>query len=377
MEAYMIKIRRHKRCPYCAGFNTKKFGYKSHKRTRPDHSSIRLARWFCKSCKKTFINSNSIFAIDHAKDAAELYFDAKASYRSVAKVLGIHKMTAYDHIQEVCQRAKMPWELSKELNPTWSGYIAIDSNTINVFKFKKHLQISVDTGTRDIPNAILAHHDDAPNWTLMLTMLKDQLSYPFKGIVSDGDSSIISAVNSALPNIKHQICVRHFENEMYRFLQYRKHRIRVDAKLSKLFMKYLHEVLYAKNIYDYKYELYRLLKHSKLKHPDLKDAVTKLQHAYKYLTPHFFDRNIPRTNNIAENVISQLDLKINQIVKFQSHETAWNTIKLLISWYRFKKFSSCRKRNRKNNGHSPLELAQANLNNKHWIYQAIRQLSAT
>lgn len=368
----MNHARRRKRCPMCHGLRTKKHGFNYHKRMQPDHSRTRFARWICHDCNQSFSDADTIHNFSHAIHAAELYFDAKASYRGAAKVLRIDRMTAYEHIQAVCQRAKMPWELSAELNPAWSGYLAIDGDTCRVFRFKEHLLLAVDIGTRDIPHAILAKHDDAASWITLLTLLKEQLHYPIKGIVSDGDYAIICAVHQVFPGIRHQVCVRHFENEMFRFLRYRQHRVRVDAKLAQIFMHHLHNVLYARNIYDYKWELSKLLEHKPLQHPDLKDAIIKLQSAYQFLTPHFFDRNIPRTNNIAENAISQLDLKINQIVKFQSHETAWMTIKLLISWYRFKKFSGCRKRNCANNGKAPLELAGIVPKNTHWIYQAIR-----
>ncbi|MBD3271364.1 MAG: hypothetical protein GF384_02350 [Elusimicrobia bacterium] len=373
----MNKVFRHKRCIHCGSLRTQKYGYKYHHRMYPDHARIKVVRWHCRDCKKYFIDTHAIHNISNAKDATELYFDAKASYRDVAKVLGIYNMTAYDSIQSFCQRAKMPWELSKELNPIWSGYLSIDSDTINVFGHKEYLQLGVDIGTRDVPAAILARHDDIPNWTLLLTLFKDQLHYPFKGIVSDGDSAIISTINTLLPDIPHQICVLHFEKEMFRFLRYRKDRLRVEERRATIFMNHLHDVLYARNIYDYKYELDRLINHPQLRHPDLKDAIYKLQSYYKYLTPHFFNHNIPRTNNFAENVIGQLDAKINHIVKFQSHETAWNTIKLLISWYRFKKFSCCRKRYRHLNSKSPLEIAGVNLKNTHWIYQAIRHAEPT
>lgn len=106
-------------------------------------------------------------------------------------------MTAYKHIQAVCKRAKMPYELSMELKPTWSGYLALDSDDINVFRHKEHLLIAVDVGTLDIPNALLCRHQGQLDWELLLETLK-QLHYPFKAIISDGALTLLSAVKRSL-----------------------------------------------------------------------------------------------------------------------------------------------------------------------------------
>jgi len=365
----MSKKRRHKRCPHCNSLSTQRYGYKPRKKFSLYHPRIRCTRWYCRNCNRTFSNLKSIYSFTYAKRAAELYFDGKSSYRNAAKLLRIDRMTAYKHIQAVCKRAKMPYELSMELKPTWSGYLALDSDDINVFRHKEHLLIAVDVGTLDIPNALLCKHQGQLDWELLLETLK-QLHYPFKAIISDGAFTLLSAVKRSLPNIPHQVCVRHFEDESYRFLRYRKHRMPVDPKLTELFMKYLHDVLYAPTNERYLCELHNLIS---IQHPDLKPVTTRLQHHYKYLTPHLFDANIPRTTNVIENIISQLDLKLNPIIKFGSHESAWNTLKLVISWYRFKKFSSCNKKNQRNNGKSPLEIAGVTPKNTHWIYHAIRQ----
>jgi len=68
-------------------------------------------------------------------------------------------------------------------------------------------------------------------------------------------------------------------------------------------------------------------------------------------------QRIPRITNSSKNIFSQLGLKLNPAIKFGSHESAWNTAKCLISWYRFKKFSGCCKTHMCK-GKAPLELAK-------------------
>lgn len=76
---------------------------------------------------------------------------------------------------------------------------------------------------------------------------------------------------------------------------------------------------------------------------------------------------MPRTNNIAEGVISRLDSKIDQADGYQCYDIAWATLKMLIMRYRFKKFTDCRKKNKHKNGESPLELAGVNTSNINWV----------
>jgi hypothetical protein len=294
------------------------------------------------------------------------------SYRNVAKLLGIHRMTAYAHIQSVCRNAKMPVELSLEYKPSWSGYLVVDSNTLNVFQSCEYLLVGVDAGTRDIPHALLVRRESAASWIQLLEDFRDALGYPIKAIVSDGDPVIVNAIETAFPGIPHQMCVRHFEQEMFRFLRYRPHRMAVDLKRTRIFMYFLHRVLYSSTLQEYLFALDVLRCHPVLEHAEFKDAISKVERYYRYLTPRFLDPAIPRTTNIVENVFSQLDAKFNPIAKFGSHESAWSTAKLLISWYRLKAFSSCRRRHARHNGLSPLQLGGVAISKQHWINQAIR-----
>lgn len=369
----MRTILRRKRCAHCQSLKTRKHGFIHRRRRYPDRTVIKIIRWLCFTCKKTFSQAPQSTP-RRAQRATELYFDARASYRNVAKVLGTHRMTTYTDVQAICRKAKGPLELSLEHPLRWSGYLLIDSNTLNVFNGHEQLLAGVDAITRDIPNAILVRNESAANWAQFLESFRDNLAYPIKAVISDGDPVILRAVKDVFPNVPHQMCVRHFEQDMFRYLRYRPHRPTVDIKRTRVFMYFLHRVLYSSTLDEYLFSLDVLRFHPVLKHPDFRDAISSLERHYSYLTPRFSDRAIPRTTNIVENVFSQLDLKFNPIVKFRSHETAWNTAKLLLSWYRFKRFSSCQKRHAINNGKSPLELAGAITQNTHWISQAIRPL---
>ena len=76
---------------------------------------------------------------------------------------------------------------------------------------------------------------------------------------------------------------------------------------------------------------------------------------------------MPRTNNIAEGMTRRPDEKITKADGYMYHDTCWATMKMLIMWYRFKKFTDCRKKNKYKNGKSPLNVAGVNTSNIDWI----------
>jgi len=85
---------------------------------------------------------------------------------------------------------------------------------------------------------------------------------------------------------------------------------------------------------------------------------------FKNLWVHFYHPGMPSTTNVLEGIIRQLSRKIDDTDGFNSPTTAWNSLKLLIMNYRFKKFSCS---HNGNNRKSPLELAKVKTNKINWI----------
>ena len=52
------------------------------------------------------------------------------------------------------------------------------------------------------------------------------------------------------------------------------------------------------------------------------------------------------------------------------YDTCWATLKMLVMWYRFKKFTDCREKNKHKNGKSGLDLAGVHTSNTDWINSA-------
>jgi len=96
-----------------------------------------------------------------------------------------------------------------------------------------------------------------------------------------------------------------------------------------------------------------------------KRIIRSLEKHFDQLTVHHFHSDIPRDNNITENIIKQLNKKLKSAESFEAKESAANYLNLWFAFYKFKKFRASNEPHR--NGKSPLELALVTLPDKHWL----------
>lgn len=380
----MQKIRRHQRCPWCGSLNTKRHGSKPLRRRRTNRSKIYRRRWYCNDCDRSFspgaerqrsARPGKIVSLKRSFDyrAATLYFDSGASYRGVGRELGVHRMTAYTHIAELARNCKAPWEVSLELKPTWSGYLIVDGDSIPVKDHRESLLLGVDAHTQDIPHAILAEHEDGQNWTHFLLMMRAPIHYPFKGLTSDGDPAVQEAIMAVCPDVPYQLCVRHFEKQLARHLRYKLCPSPRWRQETQRFLSAVHAMLYTKNFSLAQRYREAISIDPGFKRAGLGELIITINNKFADLTRYHFHPGMPRTTNIAEGVISRLDEKINRGKGYKSHATAWATLKMLIMYIRFKKFTDCQRKYRYKNGKSPLELAGVNVADINWIAFSQRQ----
>lgn len=93
------------------------------------------------------------------------------------------------------------------------------------------------------------------------------------------------------------------------------------------------------------------------------NVVRALERNFKVYMAHHFTPLLPADNNVTENVIKQLNKKLRLMEGFQSLESAERYVRLLVGYYRFKRFTdSCR-----GNGKSPLELSGVDLQDRDWL----------
>lgn len=375
----MPKVTIHKRCPKCKGFNTKRHSIHVVKKvTLHGVESRGVQRWYCKDCNRTFIpqrpNSETTnYTMEVSEKAVILYFDQESSYRSVARELrrksikNIDAKRCWSMVQSMASNCKTPWEVSTELNPQWSGYIGVDGDSLKIGSHRESALLGVDVESLDIPHSILAEHEDLQNWLFFFLVLKYSIRYPFRGIVSDGDPAIMSAADLVCPDVPHQYCVKHFQDGMHRYLRYQSSHGRGTWREVDRFEDAVHFCLYAQTLEEAKMRLSAIKIDPGFRKIHLEDAIQMLERNFNRLTQHFIHPGLPRTSNVAEGTIRKLDRRLNDMDSFSSHKTAWNILKMLTLYTRFRVLTDCKNPHKHRNGFCPLELAGVNTHNINWI----------
>lgn len=287
----------------------------------------------------------------------------EASYRNVAKTLHISKNTIFEELNSLGEHCKDFEYIAHELQPQWSGYILIDGKTIYIKEDKEVLLLTADATTQDIPLAGLFDSENATNYTDLLQDLRDGIRYPIKGITVDGEPALLKAIISVFPKVPLQLCVRHYEENLKRYFQYHFHGVKDGVPR---FLDMVHRMLYTtcSAHLDHVYREY-LDTLDFFSVTRLGSEVDRFESNFGRLWTHLYHPGMPRTTNIIEGVIRQLSRKIDDTDGFNSHRTAWNSLKLMIINYRFKRFSCSRIKG--HNGKCPLELAGVDTSGINWV----------
>jgi len=349
----MRVCRRHQRCPQCGSLQTQRKGY----------TSADKQRWVCHGCGHSF---SPVVRLKTAA-AAKCYFEEQASYRSTGHAIGLDGKHVWERIIDLGIGCRSPAEVSIELQPTWCGYLLVDSDTIFVGSHQEKLLLCGDVYSQDIPHAALVQFEGAKEWGQFFATLKDQVKYPIKGLVADGDPAIEAAWHKVFPAVPFQLCVLHYERNLKGFLKYRFTQKPGYWRETERFLAAVHWLLYADQLGTAIRYFNAIANDPGFQQAGLVEPIANLKERFPQLVTHHNFPGLPRTTNIIEGIISRLDTKITASKSYKHHNTAWATLKLLIMRYRFKPFEACQKKNKHKNGKSPLQLAGADTSNINWV----------
>jgi len=295
--------------------------------------------------------------------AAKLYFTEESSYRAVGRQLGIAPLTAFRWIDELGENCKSFEEVAEELKPTWGGYLLADGKAIFIRGEEHTVLLTADVHTQDIPMAQISRSENREAWESAFIPLRDIIHYPLQGLVMDGDLGLWAAVGRTFPGVPVQLCVRHVENFLSYYFRYK---YKGSGRGVEKFLEMAHEILYAPDVEQWRQKVDFFDSHRRTwRACGLEAEFLSFLEKIPYTGTHFFHPGMPRTNNIIEGIIRNLSRKIDDTDGFESLETAWNSLKLLIMSYRFHPFSCSR--NKTHNGLSPLELARVDISNMNWV----------
>ena len=329
----------------------------------------KIRRWWCHDCQRAFSQQRQEaqrhigYELGLILRAAHLYFDREASYRAVGRELHVRPYRIFQWIDALGENAKSFVEVAKELKPSWDGYLLLDGKVIFVQGEHYSLLLSADAATQDVPIASFAPSERAQHWEPMLECLRDEIGYPLKGLVIDGDWGLWSACQKLFPRVPLQLCVRH----MGQFLHYHfRYLYKGSGKGVEAFKALAFRLLYVKSQpqRDFWLKIWQQRRQA-FKYCGLEKEILSFEDKLPFLFTHLDHPGMPRTTNIIEGIIRQLSRKIDDTDGFESTETAWRSLRLLIMRYRFHRFTDSRLQG--HNGKAPLELAGVNIDNIDWV----------
>ena len=365
-------------CPLCGSGRTKRHDMRMYREIdlRGVHSKA-YQRWFCKECRKAFIpglterQTTSPYSAAIREKATILYVDTGGSYRGVTRELrrlGLSHVQSYQvwqWVQELGHKCADPFEISRCLNPKWSGYLEADGDRIRVGDEELSILVAIDVKTRDVPFAMLGK-EDLYHWTQFFERLK-ALEYPLRGLTSDGDAAIAAGAQSHFPGVPHHWCHAHFIRNVEDLMEPRYANFPHLPTEYQRFQKGLHKFLAAPEWRIAKEYLKFLMLYPSFQRPLFQPARDYVIKSLPKIIPAFFHKGMPRTSNLVENLIGFLDRRLTPMDRFHSRESAWAMIKLLILYYRFHKFTSPSKKYFYIKGRSPLQLSGINTIGMKWL----------
>lgn len=325
-------------CPYCQGTYIIKWGRYCRKVRYYFSKSkkIRVQRYRCRVCRRTFsILPPSVKRFRRiASKALRDLVDTKLTFgngnRNVARFTGNVSHTTIWHELQVL--GALCREALKAFFPYFSGIGCIDDMWV---KKRKHrffyICALVDAITERVVwlNVYSTKSDDADTKlnTYIQILVEAKKLLTIKAIVTDGDPVLCSAISLVLPDIPHQLCVRHITQNVWKKLSSPcKHLpLSKDAKntihdfLSMFNMQTKEDAL-AKLGYYYEHRKNFEYKFQKI----CEDLWAKKEHLFCYLPTQKEMKEgklpmIPRTNNAVEHVFSGM----NAIKKLcRSYKTA-------------------------------------------------------
>lgn len=368
-------------CIRCGSCHTRRHDFRTYRVI--DLSGVHskgYQRWFCVDCRRPFVpevhQRKDASPYDEAvrEKAAILYVDTGASYRATVRELkrgGLshaHAKQVWHWVQAIAHRCADPFTISQRLRPSWSGWLQVDGDRLP--GLEESILAALDVGTRDVPCAGVGREGYA-SYLQLFQQLK-AVKYPLRGITSDGDGAIVRAAAATFGKVIHQRCTVHFGRNVDELLEPHYATFPQLPTEYERFQKTYAAFVTAPTWEKAKGWLQVMLHYPSFQRPHFQAARQLFLKTLPQIIQAFFHPDMPRTNNLIENLFSFLDRRITPMDHFKSPDTARAMVKLLILYYRFHQFSTPSKAYRHIKGKSPLQLAGVHTAALNWLSVGIQ-----
>ena len=352
------------------------------------------------------------------------HIEDRSSYRVIAKRLRettksfISKSTIHNYLKEVSLRSRSLKDMVKDLNPHLTGFLHLDGKGIKLKgrrKWELTLFIAQDSVGLPVHQNLIEGENKLAIMNF-LEVLKEEIKYPFRGIISDMSENIIYAVKEKMSEIPHQFCLTHLLRGIDRVINYQ----HIYNQLSKL----LRRLRSLKSVFVHPYlskkpsllrelkEIKQRIKVLKARHKDmlklrrylrvyvLSNSLNKVDNRLMKLKRlrikfkrqrkitnflnmlikyrdnifcHLKYSYMPYTNNLLENLIKQYERRLKTMEGFGHDLNAIEGyLNLMAIYHCFKPYTDCKEHNKRKNGKAPLELAGTSIKGLDWVRFSLR-----
>lgn len=245
------------------------------------------------------------------------------------------------------------WQLTKDLcDPKrFCGRLVIDGKYVKVqgFDAKTPFIYCLDYLSHDIIHGDLFPAEDEAAFSQFFQMLYD-LGYDIKIIIADDRAGLKQALLKVFPYAELQLCQNHYVENIRELLNFRS-----SDRYHHFFNSLVKNVFEAPegkiteglmHVFHNRTEGKRMLQ----------NIVTTIKARQEDLFNYFRFKDCPRTTNIIESYNSHFQARLKSIRSFQSFDSARRWLNAYIIRRRTKKFTDCKKKFKRLNGHAALEL---------------------
>lgn len=381
------------------------------------HSNREVQKYHCKKCNGVFslrVDKGKKYGFDFKTELVKMHVEERMSYRVMSKRLkekfGLSITPWYlcKMVNEVAQMSKSSIEITRQFNPVWDGYIAVDDKYVRVRSKRYLCLVAVDT-TGDAVHLELIEEPNQEAYDNFFRYLVNHLGYRVRAITTDLDPMLDNAVKNVFRGrILHQKCIWHALEIVKGHIDYQKVRqnyLRLKKKCDdlsatledkKVFYHSTLEKLQSMKsdlaVLEEEYlakekvltDIREIFKHNTNSEVTKELKVIKRRYRTNYpkvvsfltdnldgLTTYTINQRIPKTNIMAENFNRQLQRRLKTIEAFQTFSTAFNYLNMIRNYLRFKPFTDCKRERRYRNGFAPIELCKVKLASRDWIKNSI------
>lgn len=395
------KNKRRMRCPNCNSLSVKKNGRRENLSVGNDRKTTRkIQRYKCKNCSKSFCkrrDKHKHYSTGFKIDIVRQHIEERKSFRVIEKRFfekyGIKIKASYlcYLFNETIKNVKSSKQIQVECQPEWEGYLIVDDKRINV-KGEKKVSLIAKDRSGDIVHEELLPYAEQDAYDNFFIFIKERLNYRFKAVTTDLDRMLEKSIKTVLgADIPHQKCLKHSLDNLYRIVKSqplktkeRKLLENVELASGEITSEKYQELLKIRGKIEEIEELLELVKKYLWQADKKKSAQLekKIQQKYNKDYPEIIDfltrnkkglfafqkdKNIPKTNNDAENVNRQLKRRLKTIEAFQTEENAYNYLITICNYLRTKPYTDCKKHRKYRNGSSPLQLCNTKINVSDWV----------